>query len=137
MLRDRLACGVTDGHLQHCLLAEPVKRCSENSNFSRHSRKRGTAIAAAQLPQSSTLHKVGQTNKQLHGPPAKETMCYQCSGNNHGPLECCFKDAVPLLQKEMTFSSSLLQEYFLKAKLEEQINSSGLDPLIKRKRKRM
>ena len=46
-----------------------------------------------QQPQLLTLHKVGQTNKHSHRPPAKETFCYQCSGNNHGPLECCLRDA--------------------------------------------
>ena len=46
-----------------------------------------------QRPQSSTLHKVGQTNEQSHRSPAKETLCYRWGGNNHGPLDCRFKDA--------------------------------------------
>ena len=96
MLRDRLVCGVTDGYLQHHLLTKPELTLKDTIKIAiaQETAENGAQqLQQQQRPQLSTLHKVGQTNKQSHRPPTKETLCYRCGGNNHGPSECQFKDA--------------------------------------------
>ena len=79
MLRDRLVCGVTDGRLQCHLFAEPeltLKDAVKIAIAQELAEKSGQQLQQQQQPQSSTLYKVGQTNKQSHRSLVKETLCY-------------------------------------------------------------
>ena len=77
MLRDRLVCGVTDGCLQRHLLAksELTLKNAVKIAITQETAERGAQqLQQQQRPQSSTLHKVGQTShRPEHKPAARET----------------------------------------------------------------
>ena len=80
-------CGVTDGRLQRRVLAESELTLKDAIKIAvaQETAEKGTQqLQQQQRPQSSTLHKVGQTNNQSHRSPAKETLCYRCGRSFFG-----------------------------------------------------
>ena len=94
MLRDRLVCGISDGTLQHRLLAEPC-RLNIKKALQLAQAQETAEMGAQQRPQTSSLNKIGQTKGRKPNNPRserqpRERLCYRCGGTSlahHPPIQ--------------------------------------------------
>jgi len=99
MLRDRLVCGISDGRLQQCLLAEPTlkfKKALETAQAVETAEQAAKDLQHKQQWDSSALLKVATKQKHpgAQAPPCfiRETPCY-CCGRKQSSALCKFKEA--------------------------------------------
>ena len=113
MLRDRLVCGISDGTLQRRLLAEPdltLKKALQLAQ-AQETAEMGAQQLQQQRPQTSSLHKIGQTKGRKPNNPRserqpRERLCYRC-GEHHSYTTRRFKDTVCHMCKRKDTSQRL------------------------------
>ena len=144
MLRDRLVCGVTDRCLQRRLLTKPELTLKDavKTAIAQKQQKEGHSDCSSNSDYNRQPYTrlAGLILINNHIDYLRKNLALRYSSNNHGLLQCRFKDSKCHSYKKKRHLAWICckstQRRLLKAKLEEQINSSDLDSLIKWKQKR-